>query len=128
MEKFQEVIVAQAGNPAVAEDRSLLPVSPLRHEILADEAGFVTKCDARDIGVAGVRLGAGRSKKEDVVDPGVGISVLAKIGDKVEKGQPLAVIAYRDEEQMEAAKPLLQGAWEVGDAVAKPELVIGRID
>lgn len=128
MEKFQEVIVAQDGNPAVAEDRSLLPVSPLRHEILADEAGFVTKCDARDIGVAGVRLGAGRSKKEDVVDPGVGISVLAKIGDKIEKGQPLAVIAYRDEEQMEAAKPLLQGAWEVGDAVAKPELVIGRID
>ncbi len=127
MEKFQEVIVAQDGNPAVADDRGLLPVAPLRYELTAPESGYVTKCDARDIGVAGVRLGAGRERKEDMVDPGVSISVLAKIGDKVDKGQPLAVIAYGDQARFEAARPLLERAWDIGESVDKPELVIGRI-
>ena len=128
MEKFQEVIVAQDGNPAVADDRSLLPMAPLRFELTANAAGYVSKCDALDIGNAGVRLGAGRSRKEDEVDPGVSISLHAKLGDKVDKGQPLATIAYSDEARLEAAKPLLKRAWEIGDPVDKPELVISRID
>lgn len=128
MEKFQQVIAAQDGNPAVAEDRSLLATAPLRYELKAPEAGFVTQCDARDIGVAGVRLGAGRERKEDLVDPGVRISVHAKIGTSVEKGEPLATIVYGDESRLEAAKPLLQRAWKIGDPTAEPPLVIGRID
>jgi thymidine phosphorylase len=128
MEKFQEVIVAQDGDPTVADDRALLPVAPLHFELTAPESGFVTKCDARDIGVAGVRLGAGRERKEDEVDPSVGISVLAKLGDPVEQDQPLAVVAYRDEARLEAARPLLERAWRIGDPVDKPELVIGRIN
>lgn len=128
MEKFQEVIVAQDGNPAVADDRSLLPTAPLRFELTANADGYVSKCDALDIGNAGVRLGAGRSRKEDQVDPGVSISVHAKLGDKVDKGQPLATIAYGDEARLEAAKPLLERAWDIGDPVDRPELVISRID
>jgi len=128
MEKFQEVIVAQDGNPDVAEDRSLLPVAPGRYELLAREDGVVTKCDARDIGVAGVRLGAGRERKEDLVDPGVAISVLAKIGDSVSKGQPLAAVAYGDENRLQAAIPLLERAWEFGEGADPPPLVIGRVE
>ena len=127
MEKFQEVIVAQDGNPAVADDRSLLPTAPQRWEFLAPDDGVVTKCDARDIGVAGIRLGAGRERKEDEVDPGVSISVLAKIGDSVAKGQPLATILYREEERLAAAKPLLERAWAIGEAAAAPELIISRV-
>jgi pyrimidine-nucleoside phosphorylase len=128
MERFQEVIVAQDGNPAVAEDRSLLPVAPRRYELLAPDDGVVTKCDARDIGVAGVRLGAGRERKEDQVDPGVAISVLAKIGDNVVKGQPLAAVAYGDEGRLQAAIPLLERAWQLGDIADPPPLVIGRVE
>ncbi len=127
MEKFQEVIIAQDGNPDVADDRSLLPTAPLRFELVAPESGFVTKCDARDIGVAGVRLGAGRSRKEDDVDHGVSISVLAKIGAKVDKGDPLAVVEYRDQDRMDAARPLLERAWEIGDETTEPALIIGQI-
>lgn len=128
MERFQEVIAAQDGDPRVADDRSLLPVAPQRHELLATEAGFVTKCDARDIGVAGVRLGAGRQRKEDEVDAGVSISIHAKIGDEVEKGQPLATIAYREQTRFESSLPLLEGAWEIGDRTDPPALIISRID
>jgi len=127
MEKFHDVIVAQNGNPGVIEDRSLLPVAPHRHEILATRSGFVTKCDARDIGVAGVRLGAGRESKEDIVDAGVGISLLAKTGDEVAEGQPVAVITYRDQGKLEAALPLLNRAWTIGPRADKPDLVIGRV-
>ena len=127
MEKFQEVIAAQDGNPDVAEDRSLLPSAPLRFEQAAPESGFVTECDARDIGVAGVRLGAGRERKEDSVDHGVSISVLAKVGARVDRGDLLAVVDYRDEDRLAAARPLLERAWKIGDSAAEPELIIGHV-
>lgn len=127
MEKFQDVVAAQDGNPDVATDRSLLPSAPGRFELQADEAGYVTHCDARDIGVAAVRLGAGRERKEDEVDHGVGVTVLAKVGDKVDRGDLLAIIDYRDVDRLEAARPLLDRAWKIGDAAAAPELIIGRV-
>jgi pyrimidine-nucleoside phosphorylase len=128
MEKFQDVIAAQDGNPDVADDRTLLPTAPLRFELTAPESGHVTKCDARDIGVAGVRLGAGRERKEDEVDHGVSISVLAKIGDAVAKGDPLAVVDYRDQNRLNSALPLLSRAWEIGDLATAPQLIIGHVD
>ncbi len=61
--------------------------------------GWVTRCDARTVGVAAMRLGAGRERKEDEVDHGVGITLLAKVGDRVEKGQPVARVRYRSLER-----------------------------
>ena len=128
MEKFQEVIAAQDGDPAVTEDRTMLPVAPQRHELLAPATGVVTRCDARDIGVAGVRLGAGRERKEDTVDPGVSISIHAKIGDSVTAGQPIATVLYREEERLQRALSLLEGAWDVGESAAEPTLILGRVE
>ncbi len=128
MEKFQEIIVAQDGNPAVTENPGLLPVAPEVYELTATEAGFVTTCNARDIGVAGVRLGAGRERKEDDVDHGVGITLLAKVGDQVGSGDVLARIRYRDPEKLDGALPLLQRAYQIGDQPAELQLFIGHID
>lgn len=128
MERFQEVIVAQDGNPDVAEDRSLLATAPHRYELKATESGVVTRCDARDIGVAGVRLGAGRERKEDDVDHGVGISIRAKVGTAVERGDVLATIDYREQSRLDGALPLLERAWEIGESIAAPQLIIGHID
>ena len=127
MEKFQEVIVAQDGNPNVADDRSLLAVAPHRFELTAPESGVVRRCDARDIGVAGVRLGAGRERKEDDVDHGVSISIEAKVGARVDRGDILAVVAYSDEDRLAGARPLLERAWEIGDEVPEPQLIISHI-
>jgi pyrimidine-nucleoside phosphorylase len=128
MEKFQQVIAAQDGNPDVANNRSLLPSAPLRFELEAPESGYVARCDAQDIGVAGVRLGAGRERKEDDVDHGVGITIVSKIGDKVDRGDVLAVVEYRDSARLDAALPLLKRAWRIGEAASEPDLVIGRIN
>ena len=128
MEKFQEVIAAQDGDPNVANDRSLLPTAPLRFDLCAEESGSVTRCDAHDIGIAGVRLGAGRERKEDEVDHGVGITVLHKVGDRVDRGDVLAVVEYRDAARFDAALPLLQRAWEIGEPTAPPPVIVGRIN
>jgi len=126
--KLAAVIEAQGGDPRVIEDRSLLVQGPNWYEVASPRAGFVSACDARDIGVASVRLGAGRSRKEDPIDPAVGITILAKRGAPVEKGQPLARVAYRDADRLEAVLPLLERAWSIAEELSEsPPLVIGRV-
>ena len=77
--------------------------------------------------MAGVRLGAGRERKEDSVDHGVRISVLAKIGEKVDRGDLLATVDYTAEDRMEAARPILERAWTIGDKIDPPQLIISHI-
>ena len=127
LEVFERVIARQGGDPAVIDDPSLLMVSTDVAELAAPRGGFVTRCDARVIGVSATRLGAGRLKQEDDIDPSVGIEVLAKIGDRVEPGQPLARVAQGKRRWIDAA-PDLPTAWEISEEpISPPELVKDRI-
>lgn len=120
LEKFAEVIEAQSGDPRIIEDPALLPQPGHRTHVPSPNSGVVTRCDALSIGLAALRLGAGRARKEDTIDPAVGITVLAKVGDRVAAGEPLATVAWNDSARLEAATPLLESAWEIGDE-APPE-------
>lgn len=131
-----EVMVAlvqrQGGDPAVIENTDLLPSAAHEHVLAAPRSGVVTRCNAYEIGVAGVRLGAGRATKKDDVDPAVGFLIEAKVGDVIEKGEPLALIAYNDESKLHSAIEALAGAWDiasdVGAAPAPTEgLILGEI-
>ena len=125
---FRRVVAAQGGDTSVVDDPASLPAAPEIAEVTAGRAGWVTLCDARTVGVAAMRLGAGRERKEDEVDHGVGITLLAKVGDQVDKGQPLARVRYRSRERWEDTAPLLAGAWQVGDdAPSTHRLVIERV-
>jgi pyrimidine-nucleoside phosphorylase len=127
-EKLVEVVEAQGGDPAVIHDPSLLPDAPNRHDVCAPRAGFLTRCDALDIGIAAMRLGAGRERKEDAIDPGVGLRVLAKVGDPVEAGQPLVRLAWADPGRLAQALPLVEGALTTSDErVAPPPLIHGEV-
>ena len=127
MERFAHVIAAQDGNPRVVEDRSLLPTADRTATVDADRDGVLTLCHARRIGVAAMRLGAGRERKEDTIDPGVGITVEAKPGDRVEAGQPLATLRYRHPARLQEALRVLEGAFEVGDTGDPGPLILDRI-
>ncbi|MFQ5968521.1 MAG: thymidine phosphorylase [Acidimicrobiia bacterium] len=128
LELFGKVIEAQGGDPNVIEDRSLLPRASRSWSPVAPRAGFIHQCDALALGMAAVRLGAGRLRKGDTIDPGVGITVLAKEGDRVEEGEPLARISYDDDEQLDAAMPGLEEAWSIGTLPASPRpLVLGEV-
>ncbi len=75
-----------------------------------------------------MRLGAGRERKEDPIDPGVGITVLAKVGDRVEAGGPLARLTWADPGRLEQALPLVERAFAVSDEpVAPPPLIHGEV-
>jgi pyrimidine-nucleoside phosphorylase len=127
-EKLVEVVEAQGGDPAVIHDPSRLPVAPHRHEVTAARGGYLTRCDALDLGVAAMRLGAGRERKEDAIDPGVGLRVMAKVGDPVEKGQPLVRLAWADSGRLAQALPLVERALEIGEErPAPPPLIHGEV-
>jgi pyrimidine-nucleoside phosphorylase len=128
LEKLEQVIVAQDGDPAVLTDLSVLPQPPEFVEFEAPRSGWVTECHAHRIGVAGVQLGGGRLRKEDDVDPAVGIWVFAKEGETIEEGQPLARIGWRDGAKLGAAMELLETAWTIADEPPEPKpLVIGEV-
>ena len=118
LERFAAIIDAQGGDPRVVEQPELLPRSPSSHRLLAGRGGYVTGCDALAVGVAAGRLGAGRSRKEEAVDPAVGITLHAKRGDAVVEGDPLATIRYGDMDRLEACLIVLEGAWSVGEEPA----------
>ena len=125
---FAKVIEAQGGDPRVLEDRSLLPSAAQTHTVVADRSGFVERCDALAVGRSAVRLGAGRQAKEDDVDPGVGITVLAKVGDAVAAGDALATVRYNSEPQLSACLPVLTPAWVIAEeAPPSRPLILGEV-
>ena len=128
MDKFVEVVAAQGGDTAAVLDPSQLPHAAHTYHVRAVREGRVAACDALDIGVASVRLGGGRERKEDGIDQGVGITVLKKIGERVTVGESLADVAYTSEARLEAALELLEQAWEITDegAVAGP-MILGEV-
>jgi pyrimidine-nucleoside phosphorylase len=111
--KLEQIVEAQDGDPAALTDWSRLPTARHSTTHLAPRSGTVTRCGALPIGVAAMRLGAGRAVAEDTVDPAAGITVLAKVGDRVSAGDALAEIAYNDDDRLQAALRLLEGAWEI---------------
>jgi thymidine phosphorylase len=83
--------------------------------VLADRVGFVATIGAVDVGLAALRLGAGRRTKDDAIDHAVGVRCLAKRGDRVEAGQPLAEVHAGDGESAERAVADIRAAYTLSD-------------
>ena len=114
--RFAHLVERQGGDPDVTERSGLLPEAPLRVTWKSPADGFVTRADAYQIGVAAVELGAGRRRIEDEVDPAVGLELLARLGDPVQRGQPVAEIHARSADAAESMVRRLGGAFEFGEA------------
>lgn len=125
---FLKLVERQGGDVAAIDDLTLLPTSPDAHYVAASRSGFVARCDAYDIGVAAVRLGAGRATKDDVIDPRVGFDILVNVGDRVTEGQPLARVAYGSEQRLHRALEILEPAFVISDEPVQPlDLILGEI-
>lgn len=128
LEVFAKVIVAQGGDPRVLDDPSLLPSADRTHTVVTDRAGFIERCDALVVGRSAVRLGAGRQAKGDDVDPGVGITIQARVGDEVTTGDALATVRYNTDDQLAACLTALETAWTVSDEPQTPRpLILGEV-
>jgi len=119
MTRWRAMVTAQGGDPDAP-----LAEAPERREIRAPASGWLRRLDARPVGVAAWRLGAGRARKEDPVSPSAGVTWLAGVGDPVVEGQPLLVLHADDPSRFPAAEAALDGAWEIGPEPPDPAPLI----
>ena len=122
-EKFREFVTAQDGDTRALEN---LPVTDVVQEVGAPQTGYVAQIEALGVGRAALLLGAGRLKKGDEVDPGVGVEVLIKSGDEVEEGQP--VVRLYGGRNVEKAVELVLGALKISDTPDEhPPAILGSL-
>ena len=117
--KFKDVVAAQGGNPQALDNFVLLPNATGAREIASPRAGYVSLIDAEDIGIAANMIGAGRDKKEDAIDPAVGIILEVKAGEKVEAGSILCRLYYTKEDRVEEAAEKVEDAFHI--SAQRPE-------
>jgi thymidine phosphorylase len=123
LERYREMIKAQDGDPEAA-----LPSAERAEIMTAQSDGWLQALDARAVGVAAWRLGAGRARKEDPVSASAGIICLAKPGDAVASGQPVLELRTDDPAKFDRAREALAGAIEIGPDAPEPAgLVLERI-
>jgi thymidine phosphorylase len=121
--KFRAMVTAQGGDPDAP-----LPRAAHSETMFAPEAGWLHRLDARAVGVAAWRLGAGRARKEDPVDPAAGVFCLVKPGDPVTRGQPVLELRSNDDDRMTGALQSLEGAIEIGPHPPEAQsLILERI-
>lgn len=114
LEVFQRMVAFQGGDPRLIEDPTLLPRARWEAEFRAEVEGVVEEVDCERVGLAVLVLGGGRLRKEDPVDPAVGLRVRVHRGDRVRPGDPLATLCFNDPERRSQAEALLRGAWRIG--------------
>jgi pyrimidine-nucleoside phosphorylase len=122
-ERFERMLAAQGGRLADG-----LPVAPVQLPVTASEAGWVGSIDALEAGYASLELGAGRLRKGDPIDHAAGIVIQRQVGDRVERGDPLAVLHAASAELIERASPRLLRAWRISpEPVERPPHVLERV-
>lgn len=98
-------------------------ISQNKKEIFLDKKGYVEKIEAIDIGMAAMKIGAGRETKEDEIDLTVGVELLKKVGDFV-SNEPIAIIYYNDKKNLDEAIKLIKDSYYISsEKVSKPNLI-----
>lgn len=122
LEQFKIFLEAQDGNPNVVEDYSLMPQASITKDVKAIESGYITEITADDIGVAAMKLGAGRETQESVIDLAAGLMLHKKVDDYVEKGDVIVTLYANFEDTAEAEK-MIQQAYHYGKEKVEPVLI-----
>jgi pyrimidine-nucleoside phosphorylase len=115
LEKFREMVRLQGGDARVVDDPARLPQAKHKTEVLSPREGFVTGIQCEQVGIASMMLGGGREKKEDSIDPAVGLVLHKKVGERVAPGEPLCTIHYNGEARMAPACQLVEASYRIAD-------------
>jgi len=124
--KFKQAIRLQGGNERIVDDPQLLPQARSHVDVPSPSAGFITATNCEQLGTALATLGGGREKKEDSIDHAVGLEFHKRIGDRVEKGEPLATIHYNSDAKLAEAESLIAGSYEIGEVASGERLPLIR--
>lgn len=122
------MVEGQGGDTSYVENPEKLPRATFSYEVKGDCQGTVTHMDTEAVGIASVMLGAGRSRKEDTIDPGAGIVLKKKYADRVEPGEALAVLYASDEKLFLEAAAKLKEAYTIEEKIPEEKkLVYARV-
>ena len=125
---FRDLVSAQGGDVRAIEGPDRLPKAKQVVEVPSPASGYVERLRAHPIGVACGLLGAGREVKGQAVDPGAGVELLAKVGDEVAKGQPLARLHVGRPDRADEAAKLVRDAYTIGSQrVRRKPLILGQV-
>ncbi len=128
VEKFREIVRWQGGDPDVVDDYSRLAAAPHVHTVKATKPGVLSSLDAELVGRATMALGAGRDRVDATIDPAVGAMLVAVPGDRLDAGDAILELHYRDEASLARALPLIDQAVTVTDLQPPPPpLVLAEI-
>ncbi len=127
LEKFQEVIALQGGDPRVCDDLSRLPRAAETVELRAESKGRVTGIACRAVGTAAMLLGAGRETVDSRIDPGVGFVLRKKVGDAVAAGDSLVSVHVNDRRRLDESLAMLRRAIRVGPEAPPPRPLVHAV-
>jgi pyrimidine-nucleoside phosphorylase len=133
LEKFRKMVELQGGDAGIIDNFKRLPQAQHTMEVSCPRNGYIASVQCEQVGTACVILGGGRERKDDSVDPAVGIVLHKKVGDAVSTGESLATIHYNAEAPAARAKQLLLESFQIADSPpsAKKPLVhrvIGKVE
>ena len=125
LDKLKQIISAQGGDVCCVDDYTLFNVGKNKIEIIADDSGYISKLDALDIAYCAKLLGAGRDKKSDSIDFGAGIQLNKKIGDSIQKGEPVMTLFYNnvDENRINDSKKYAQKSFAISQNHVESKLI-----
>src|SRR5467141_3541869 len=127
-EKFKQGIRLQGGDERVMDEPQRLPKARSRLDVASSASGFIASTDCEGFGIALAMLGGGREKKEDKIDHGVGLEFHKRIGDRVEKGEPLATIHYNSDAKLAEAKTRIADSYQIaGEAPREKRPLVRRV-
>ncbi len=118
LEKFRQMVSLQGGDVSALDDPARLPRAKYMRDVISPRSGFIAAMNCEAVGTACVVLGGGREKKEDAVDPAVGIVLHRKTGDQVAAGEPLCIVHSNSEARTARAVNLLLESFKITDAPA----------
>ena len=124
---FRRWITAQGGDGAVCDDPAVMKRSSIIREVRAPRDGYITHMNTEKIGEAAVVLGAGRTRKEDDIDPAAGLRILKKTGDFVQAGDVLAYLHTESEKAFREGESRYLEAIEFGESAPETMPLISRV-
>ncbi len=127
LQKFKQGIALQSGDSRVIDDYSRLPQAKNRKEVKSRATGYLTATNCMEFGVALAMLGGGREKKEDQIDPGVGLEFHKRIGDRVTTGETLVTIFYSSDAKLAEAIERIEGSFVFTDQPTSPKKLVRRL-
>ncbi len=126
--RFEKMVAAQGGDTRVVRDPSLLPRAKTTVDVASTKSGYVTHCDCLELGLTGVAMGAGRTRADQAVDPAVGIELSKKPGDRVKRGETLAVLHAQTKAKAKPHVDRVRNAFKLGRTAPKATpLLLQRI-